>query len=168
MDGGACAAGTVTFQLSAAPGHTLYVGLSGDSPLPDSNWLTVFCPAGRQLYTEVTGLTGGADCSNCNEGYSWPIGGTWQELPDGGTVTQTWDGLFYAVGHGCPDVLLQPPPGEPGLCVTQECAPPGPYVAMFCACDSSILSGQVPACAHPTCINVPFDYPSTGVVSGTL
>ena len=62
-------------------------------------------------------------------------------------------------------------------CVTPECAPPGPYVAFMCACGPgapassglpSSYAYAVAGCTNPTCVRVPFEYPSPGVVVGTV
>lgn len=166
-DAGGCGSETITFQLYAASGD--WVCTSGDSPLPAFNWLTIFCPAGNQLYLSPTGLTGGADCADCMGGFfSAPVGSFWAALGDAGTVTQTWNGVFYAVGVGCPGLIQEPPPVLEGACLMPGCAPPGRYIARMCACAPAAFSPLSSTCSETTCIEVPFDYPSTSVVFGSL
>lgn len=166
-DAGGCGSETMTFQLYATPGA--WVGTSGDSPLPAFNWLTIFCPAGNQIDLSPTGLTGGADCADCTGGsFSYPIGSFWAALGDAGTMTQTWNGVFYAVGVGCPGLIQEPPPVLEGACLMPGCAPAGRYVARMCVCAPAAFSALSSTCSETTCIEVPFDYPSTSVVFGTL
>jgi hypothetical protein len=140
-DAGGCGSETMTFQLYATPGA--WVGTSGDSPLPAFNWLTIFCPAGNQIDLSPTGLTGGADCADCTGGsFSYPIGSFWAALGDAGTMTQTWNGVFYAVGVGCPGLIQEPPPVLEGACLMPGCAPAGRYVARMCVWARSLLRAE--------------------------
>ena len=167
-DGG-CAVGMTTFELRVPAGQDWWYGSSADDPGPSSNWLTLFCPGGGQLYTETNGRWGGADCRDCANGYyAFPIGFWSGGFGDAGSITQTWDGLLYPVSMGCPGVLVASPPAIPGACVTQECAPPGRYVAKMCACPGLTSTVSDVPCDSPTCVDVPFDLPSTGTVIGTL
>ena len=59
--------------------------------------------------------------------------------------------------------------GQMTSCVNQRCVQPGPYLARMCARVSSSDAG--PSCssnAPPTCVDVPFDFPSPVAVEGIL
>lgn len=160
--GGGCAPGSVTFRLTAGPRESVWS--SNDSPWPDANWLTIFCPSGGQLFLAPTGLTGGADCTNCDGGFVVGIGAGALETADAAQdYTRTWNGRVFLLGMGCAD-STQFPLGIPGACLTQVCAPAGRYVARMCSCKGS---PTVPSC-DLACIDVPFDYPSAGEVSASL
>lgn len=54
-------------------------------------------------------------------------------------------------------------------CVNQLCVPPGKYVARMCASRSTSDAGAYcMSSATPTCVEVPFEYPSATTVEGVL
>lgn len=91
------------------------------------------------------------------------VGAACGALPDGG-ATATWDGALVTGNSMC---SWSPGGGEPAesiSCNTTECAPPGRYIVTMCATKNV-------ACPTPNgnvCIDVPFDYPTTSDVVGTL
>ena len=71
----------------------------------------------------------------------------------------SWHGISLQRGSTCGDGLE---------CVTPECAPPGSYVASFCANrvepgDAGVTDGGNGDCQYaastPSCVEVPFEYP---------
>jgi hypothetical protein len=80
--------------------------------------------------------------------------------PDGETTT--WDGTYFEPGQ-CGNGQI--------ACHNKQCAPPGKYVATMCASRSTSDAGTVGFCmasATPTCVDVPFDYPSATTVEGVI
>lgn len=79
----------------------------------------------------------------------------------------TWDGTVWLGGGECNGLAT-------GACFSRRCAPPGHYVARLCAfplapnSDGGLLECERHASPTPTCIDVPFDYPATTTVTGTL
>jgi hypothetical protein len=144
----ACA--TVQFALTAPAGWTY--GQSQDSNSSSINWLTIQTPAGATLDIEPAGDLPLLDCRTCGPAGAIPIGSFWQQVPASGVVTGEWNGALYE-------------PGTCGghACLTPGCAPAGMYVAELCAC-----ANATGACATPTCVAVPFEYPSSSVMRGSV
>ena len=169
-DAGSCGTGVVTFRLDPGNGPWEY-SISGDE---EPNWLALFSTSGMPLYTAPSELAT-LDCSTCLQPWAIPIGYGTADLGDAGTE-ETWDGLFFAPDDA--GTCSKAPGGPYGSgCVTPVCAPPGPYVAFMCACGSgapassglpSSYAYAVAACTNPTCVRVPFEYPSPAVVVGTM
>jgi hypothetical protein len=169
-DAGACGTGVVTFRIDPGPAGPWTVYSSGDE---EPNWLAVFSRSGVPVYRYPREQT--AACDGCDP-WTVPIGFLGGALEDAGQ-TQTWDGTNYAPGSQVTCTIA--PPGLPATldCTVLACAPPGEYLAVMCACgpdgpDASGLPSNyeyaVAYCAHPTCVRVPFDYPSPTVVAGTV
>jgi hypothetical protein len=169
-----CGAGTVTFQLYPGAGGPWRASASGDE---EPNFLAIFTAAGTPLYRFSSEFAlENCDCS----GQQWavPIGWSDSYLTDAG-FPQTWDGFYFSLGDW-PDsgaCAVTVPQSRPD-CLIPGCAPPGQYVAYMCACDAgdASTSSGVPSsylysvgdCVHPTCVRVPFEYPSQTVVVGTV
>ena len=172
-DAGSCGTGIVTFTLLPGPGGPWRASLSDDE---EPNWLAVFTASGTPIYRDPSEAT--VDCDTC-EGWLLPIGYSTGEVSDAGSK-QTWDGLEYAPGATPTCTAMPPGPQNPANCTVQACAPPGEYVAVMCACgpDQDVQSGSfgrypgyqysVAGCTHPTCVRVPFLYPTPSDVTGTV
>ncbi|HZU84453.1 MAG TPA: hypothetical protein VE987_16100 [Polyangiaceae bacterium] len=154
--GASCAGGSVTFQLAAPSGSRWWLDESQSSGTPDRNWLTLLTACGVEVDRAPNAESTNRDCASCPSSWSlttgtdvWPLPATDQ--------SETWDGTLYAPGTCGPQSLA---------CVAPRCAAPGRYVAQMCACDAA---DQGPlGCARPTCVSVPFEYPSDGLVVGLL
>jgi hypothetical protein len=165
-DAGRCGTGIVTFRIDPGPGGPWWVARSGDE---EPNGLALFTASGTRLDQFPAEMT--AVCGMC-EGWGVPIGISIGELGDAG-MTDSWDGVYYVAGTAADGSC---PGSVPMACMTQECAPPGEYMAEMCACsgpDAPLWINPVPpyslaTCDHPTCVRVPFLYPSPAVVEGTI
>lgn len=170
-DAGGCGTGIVTFRLEPGPDGPWQFTISGDE---EANWLAVLSTSGRPFYRSPSESTT-LDCSNCQASWAIPIGTASGDLGDAGTE-ETWDGRYFAPDDA--GTCAGWPGGPYGSgCVTRECAPPGPYVAFMCACGPGApASSGLPSsygyavglCANPTCVRVPFEYPSPTAVVGTV
>jgi hypothetical protein len=72
-----------------------------------------------------------------------------------------WDGTVWQPGT-C---------GAQMSCLGPKCAAPGRYVAKMCASHSVPDGGPLMQCSPTpvlTCVDVPFDYPTTAVVEGKI
>jgi hypothetical protein len=81
--------------------------------------------------------------------------------PDG--LTSSWDGTMYVQSTCGPTA---------NACSDRQCAAAGSYIARMCAyprvpTDASVV-GYCEAGPTPNCVDVPFEYPYAGTVSGTL
>jgi hypothetical protein len=149
-DAGGCASPAVTLQLAAPPGSTWFIGGSDNSDVPGSTWLTFFLPSGQQLFTSAGEMLS-LDCRSCSNMFPYGFGYWMSQLPDGG-VTERWNGFALVAGE-C---------GSSGTaCLTPLCMPSGRYIAKMCATHEDAGAG-------PTCIDVPFEYPTMVTVTGTL
>ncbi len=163
-DAGSCGTGVVTFRLYG-PANSVTISASGDE---EPNWLAVAPRSGTELELYPEEMT--ENCETCfsGEGFGVPIGWSDSVLEDAG-ATRTWDGQYFAPGT-CPPPV---PAGRYSRCQTPSCAAPGQYLATMCACDENPLIDQAfppyatSDCANPVCVDVPFDYPSATVVTGT-
>jgi hypothetical protein len=166
--------GNVTFRLFPGSGGPWLAYGSGDE---EPDFLALFTATGVPLYrTSSEFALENCDCSG--EQWPVPIGFEYQDLTDAG-VAQGWDGLYFDLGDwpSSGPCAVTAPQTRPD-CLIPGCAPPGQYVAYMCACgagDAATSSGvpasyaySVGGCANPTCVRVPFEYPSQTVVVGTL
>jgi hypothetical protein len=149
-----CPLGSVAFHLNVAPGWLVATAGLGCS------WLSLSCASSGSLPLSVPDIAP-VDCRDCASSLpQFPIGcpvpsPTGDSGPS--TFDQGWNGVYYTGGPVCgstPD--LRP-------CATPLCAPAGRYVASMCGCR---LADSGP-CIN-TCTEVPFDYPSSRTVVGTL
>jgi hypothetical protein len=112
------------------------------------------------------------ECEGCFVVGNLPVGpGTCAPLPDGGAAA-TWNGSIVTGSSMCDAVS----------CQVTGCAPAGNYVATLCAyaLDDCLVgdAGDCPnanyenACLASVdggvCVSVPFEYPTTAEVVGTL
>jgi hypothetical protein len=75
--------------------------------------------------------------------------------------TTTWNGTYWQ------DATC----GASMSCKGTQCAAPGHYIAKMCASRSVPDGGPFGTCnpsAMQTCVDVPFDYPTSGVVAGKV
>jgi hypothetical protein len=154
-----CTTGQVKFQL-IAPTSWMF-GQSADTNAPSANWLTIHCPSGALIDLRAAEDTPPIDCRACGADNAWgvAIGSSWGNVPDGGQ-TGAWDGTFFAPGI-CP--------GASQSCLTPACALPGHYEAEMCACSpAEWQSGDCQKGVGTTCVNVPFEYPSSTIVAATI
>jgi hypothetical protein len=138
----------------------LLTGTTQDTDSPNMNWITLFTEDGGAQIDMLPASSApgtGTDCATCSgAGYSIPIGAFWGPLGDAG-VSQTWNGTVYA-GSTCGATA--------SACVAEESAQAGRYQARMCACPAAEL--QAGFCVSSVCTSVPFDYPGTTTVAGTL
>ncbi len=148
-------AGTVTFQLTAANGKSSdwCVG----SQCSDS-WVSVTTNAGKPVTFSVLC---GVMCSTCTMTPCPPVACRLpQPMKDQGE-TMTWDGTDWQ----------QSTCGANVSCRGRQCAAPGHYIAKMCGSHSIPDGGTFGQCStNPmlTCVDVPFDYPTSAVVAGKL
>jgi hypothetical protein len=152
---GSCPPGAVSFRLTATTPSAWWYGW----PCSFGSWLSIRDSADASLP-----LAAGCPayvCSGCAQREPpCSFGCAASALPDAG-ATQIWDGRYFA-----PDTCNFYPEGLDGgpmpvLCGTEMCAPPGHYDAVMCATPPGGASTA-------TCVHVPFDYPTSGEVLGTL
>jgi hypothetical protein len=148
-----CTAGTVNFHMTEASGTDYCVGVQCTI-----SWVSVKSMSGK-----VMSLSGGCltSCDVC-----MPIAcgaaaciAPQHITPEGKTVT--WDGTYQEPGK-C---------GAGITCQNKQCAAPGRYVATMCANRSTSDAGAGGFCMAdqtPTCVDVPFDYPSATTVEGVV
>jgi hypothetical protein len=71
-----------------------------------------------------------------------------------------WDGTVWEVNRCGPQNYS---------CVNQLCLPPGHYVARMCASKATSDAGSYcMGASTPTCVEVPFDFPTSQVIEGVL
>jgi hypothetical protein len=159
----ACAPlGTVQFRLyapvaDAGPYSALTYFWASDAV----SWFSVSTGAGDPLQVlpptsdDGPGLDWAPSCSAC-QSLLIAAGQTATPIGDGG-VSATWNGTSYSLTSTC---------NEPGSgqvpCGDVLCAPAGSYVVKMCASPPG-NSGD-----SDLCTSVPFDFPGTPVVVGTL
>ncbi|HLK36107.1 MAG TPA: hypothetical protein VKU41_05095 [Polyangiaceae bacterium] len=177
-DAGICGTGSVTFRLDPGPGGPWHASTSGDE---EPDWLAIFTASGTPLYRQPAEFA--LTSCDCDAGWGIPIGWGDSNLGDAG-VSDSWNGFYFNLGTfsdsgSCASTSFGPPRGS---CLKPGCAPPGQYVAYMCACQgeakgsSTFSKAGVPSsyayyvadCANPTCVRVPFEYPSQGVVVGAV
>jgi hypothetical protein len=86
-----------------------------------------------------------------------------QELTTAG-ATQTWNGTYYLSGTCGAQSMA---------CLSPQCAPAGRYAAHICgfpnpAPEAGYGCGQSTSSTNTTCVDVPFDYPSSTPIVVTL
>jgi len=156
--------GSVTFHLQAplgAPAYT-YARSFGD-PGDGFWWYSVATADGTplQIFLPTQAAT---TCGACQQALL-PIGFACSALPAEG-IDGRWNGTAIAGQSSCSWSGSSPP--SPIACSVLECMPAGRYVATMCAYTSSLECSNGPGDDRGTCVSVPFDYPTTSVVVGTL
>ncbi len=100
--------------------------------------LTIVAPDGASLATEPC----------------YPSGHCSQPMHAPSSRSVTWDGTFYA---NCSDVA------------SKSCAKSGHYTARFCTlADHGDGGATCEPASTPTCVDVPFDWPTAGPVKGSI
>jgi hypothetical protein len=151
--GGACSGQAASFQLTTK--GPFCRGHAGDC---SNTWLTILGPDGKALgFDNLCGT----DCATCLTKPCPNLCAAPSPIPAAG-VTEMWNGTYYTsetrvcngVGTGC---------------FQARCAVPGRYVARMCGY-ATVGGGGLPCTGAPTptCTDVPFDWPTTGTVSGTI
>jgi hypothetical protein len=154
VDGGACVNSTVTFQLKAPGGGSWCLG-QGCS----TEWLQIRDAAGSSM---ILSNSCQSTCEACQMLGCPAICVLPQKMPAAGT-TKTWDGTSFSIGTCGPNAMS---------CLNKQCAPAGKYVAVMCATASTAPDASL-ACSSSTtvkqtCVEVPFEYPSSAPVVGAL
>jgi len=156
----ACTAGMVQFHLSAATGDYCSYASCGTPGVGANVAVNVKSAAGQEM--PLAGACVTTSCTDCLfHACACPAA---QRLTQGQTVT--CDGTYLQQGT-C---------GGGGVaagCSSKQCAMPGMYTATFCAYPAPADAGATgcPAVvgpAVPTCIDVPFTYPSATPVEGVI
>lgn len=165
--GGACAPVSIHMNPGGPPPGSDFC--SGPPNCQSGDPFTVLDAAGKSL---TTGLSCGmADCKSC-VAQGCPPGSCHFSSPVPTTGTDfTWNGTVYAAATGCGSGQIGSPPVN---CWMPSCAPAGHYVAHLCAyalppdSDGGFQVCELHAATKPTCVDVPFDYPTTTQVVGVL
>jgi hypothetical protein len=181
--------GDVTFRMQVATGDDAgYSYVFSDVPAVTS--LPIVVPGKADWWYSVATADGtpariflspSVTCDPCEIVGNLPVGTTTcAPLPIGG-VTATWNGMAVTGDSTC-----KPPSGVsvipgPVSCQVTGCMPAGSYVVTMCAralddCQTAVqgapcadLTDGCLASTHaPICVSVPFQYPSTADVVGTL
>jgi hypothetical protein len=165
--GGACAPVSIHMNRGGPPPGTDFC--SGPPNCDSGDPFTVLDASGKALTTWLS--CGMADCTSC-VGQPCPPGSCHFSSPVPAAGTDfTWDGTVYADSSGCGSGQIGSPPVR---CWKPSCAPPGRYTAHLCAyalppnSDGGVQVCELHAATTPTCVDVPFDYPTTTQVVGAL
>jgi hypothetical protein len=151
-----CTAGTVKFQMIAGgpandTGYCIGLGCGGD-------WLSVKTADGAPVPLGIGCTT---DCERCTPIACTDACAAPRHMKPEGEVT-SWDGTFWK-SSTC---------GAGLACGERLCMNPGSHlIARMCAYPSTNPDGSAYFCEstnQPTCVEVPFDYPSANVVTGVL
>jgi hypothetical protein len=157
VEAGPCALGAVDFELHVTSGTWSTAEPSGDV---GCNWVNVTSTkyAGVILNAEFPRDPTAFDCATCARDWIVPIGcvSGIDNLGAAG-LSQRWSGQALLPGTCGPSSTQ---------CSAQSCVPAGHYVARMCGCPPGDGGGS--DCANPTCVDVPFDYPTSAPVVGVL
>jgi hypothetical protein len=148
--------GSYEFDLQAASG-TSFCAVT-DTPAGSGGWLTIHATPGATSDAGTTVYDLGADpsCSPCEPASSEPLSVT--AVTPAAPLNSQWDGLTQTTTTCTYDNRV-------GVaCSVGSCTKPGAYVARMCAWTD--CSMQPPA--ELRCVDVPFVFPFTGVIAGTL
>jgi hypothetical protein len=159
-DAGVCA--STTFHLSAdlSAGASRYC--MGGASCPNSAWLTILAPDGREIAPALSVC--GIDCSSCSMPSCHSLICDNPVLPLEG-IDLSWSGESWLEGT-CGAAASS--------CHSRSCPPAGRYAAKMCGHALPVGEAVGPegcgdrAAAEPTCVEVPFDYPTTEPVVGVL
>jgi hypothetical protein len=161
-DGVCVPLGAVAFRMQAPATDAGYqyvfsLGNPGDGvwwysvETPDGAVLPIFLPSGAP-----------STCERCEDGLT-PIGQGCGALPDGG-VSGGWGGYAVTGAVSCEVPASSFDPAHQSLCATIDCLPAGRYTVKMCA----VKGGCYSASGQNTCLSIPFDFPGTSEVVGTL
>jgi len=166
---GPCEA-ALTFEVNVTGSYC-----AGTTSSCNNEWLTILGPDGRPVPRDLSCSSECGECALVGCGAVCPAP---SPVPSGG-LRQTWAGRYFTSSK-CTTAQ-----GDSVGCGAGQCAAPGKYVARMClyvdgsapdggadAADASASSpepcrAQSPG-AKPTCVDVPFDWPSTKAVVGTI
>jgi len=155
-EGGTCP--SVSFHLSFAGLSPGSVFCTGPPTSCGDDWLTVENTQGTPV---ETGLFCTRDCADCSMRLCPPVFCSFPQPLSADGVDTTWDGETTLSGT-CDDQA----------CYTVACAAPGHYVAHLCGYFLAQGDGSFDNCRNaattPTCVDVPFEYPTSAVVAGKL
>ncbi len=148
-----CTTGTVTFHMTAGGGSNSNYCVGSACTFV---WVRVTSPDGKSMPFSQDCV---AKCDDCQ-----PVGcpglciAPQRMKPEGETLA--WDGTYWD-----PSTC-----GAQVQCRSRRCAAPGRYTAQMCAyrSTSDAGTGYCMAVENPTCVDVPFDYPSGTLVEGVL
>ena len=150
--GGTCAGPSAVFTMTAKGSFCI-----GHACQP--TWLTILAPDGTELGLDYTC---GTDCATCIS-RPCPPGPCAIPFPvPAGGETTTWNGLYFTNETRTCN-------GASTTCYQARCAAPGRYTARMCGYARQDEGG--PECTTAdtaTCTDVPFDWPPTASVSGTI
>jgi hypothetical protein len=151
---------TLTFRMTPSIDRDTQYCDGGPSAC-NIEWFSIYDSRGAVVATHIP--CGTAPCSTCEAPACPAICSVPSLLSESGREA-TWNGVRQVVGT-C---------GPGARCLAPECAPAGEYVARFCAYALQGAGGEPSdldcglAVSQPTCVDVPFSYPSDGVVEGVL
>jgi hypothetical protein len=150
---GDCGAFPVTFELKAMGGPFC----TGHRCQP--GWFTVLSPNGTPL---LGGSICGTDCATCVTTPCPPLPCMFPTPVPPEGVQATWSGAYFTEETTTCN-------GQSTACARKRCAAPGHYTVRMCAYarqdDGGALCTTVDT---PTCVELPFDWPSTATVIGTV
>lgn len=158
-DGVCVPLGGVAFRMQAPPtdggySYVFSVGNPGDGVW----WYSVETPDGAVLPIFSTNQI----CGSCKDQLT-PIGQGCAALPDGG-VSGGWGGYAVTEIVSCEVPTSSYAPAHLSSCAAFRCLPAGRYTVKMCA----LRGGCGGAEAQNTCLSIPFDFPGTSEVVGTL
>jgi len=149
--------GTVTFVLTTASATAFCDQVTCGS---GNQHLAILTPSGDQL-DWPGGVGCGTDCSTCRD-LACPLLAIVCPAPEGVVYTggtMSWDGSFN-VTSTCGAAHTS--------CVQPRYAPPGQYVAKFCATVGTVSQPDagLPVCnvGAQQCVQTTFDYPAAGTI----
>jgi hypothetical protein len=145
--------GSVVFRMEAPPidGGYSYVSSFGD-PGDGVWWYSLETPDGSALPIFLPPSTF-TTCDVCDPAPD-PIGFSCGAIPDGG-VSRGWGGYTVTGTATCGANALG--------CATTRCLPAGRYLVKMCGWRGTCTTGDA-----PTCVEVPFDFPTDQEVVGAL
>lgn len=156
--------GSVTFHLQAPAGAPAYTYLNSFGDPGDGFWWYAVAAADGtplQIFLPANAATTCGTCQNV----LYPDGFSCSTLTTDG-VDALWKGTAIVGRSSCP--WSDGSVASTISCSTLECMPAGRYVATMCAYTSTSACVSDPRDGQGTCVSVPFDYPTTSVVVGTL
>jgi hypothetical protein len=161
-DGACVPLGGVTFRMEAPPTDAGYYYLySLGNPGDGVWWYSVETPDGSVLPIFLLSDTP-STCNSCRD-IATPIGQGCAALIDGG-VAGGWSGYAVTGMATCEVPATSYASAHPSTCATISCLPAGRYVVKMCAGRGRCVYSSDAA----TCLSIPFDFPGTSEVVGTL
>jgi hypothetical protein len=154
---GTCASGSITFQVVPTAGAST-VWCMGEAGSCTSNWLSIRDPNGNLLLSNFCSTP----CDTCMMMACPDLCRVPSPL-DASGLTQTWDGTYFTQGT-C---------GTGTACLSSQCAPAGQYTAEICGfadttSDAGFGCTGATSSAAMTCVQKPFEFPSSSTVVVTM